>query len=96
MSPLHAASESKRIAEARLVAAILRWCIPVCRMTADADNIGTSPQQSNNLAGLSQYLSPISVAAGTQFVPGLCLQANHAQTEGISNAKRKHDSSGAA
>lgn len=26
-----------------------------------------SPQQSNNLARLSQYLSPISVAAGTQF-----------------------------
>ncbi len=43
-----------------------------------------SPQQSNNLARLSQYLSPISVAAGTQFVPGLCLRANHAQTEGIS------------
>src|ERR1700758_285622 len=43
-----------------------------------------SPQKSNNIARVSQYLSLISVAAGTQFVPGLCLRANHAQTEGIS------------
>jgi integrase len=43
-----------------------------------------SPQQSNNIAHLPQHLSPISVVAGTQFVLGFCLRANHARTERIS------------